>query len=127
MRTAHRRIGIEHHHLVEERIHHRPQRGNLRQRLAIRSLLAQLRNFGASARRRVVTASLASGASFTLFGDPIANPFSSACRRMFLIRLNAAEIAAKSADPRAAVNASARAIASRTSSAPAASTAFTTS
>jgi hypothetical protein len=60
----------------------------------------------------------ASGESFTSFAEPSANPFSSACRKIFLIRLNAAEIAAKSSDPRTAVSASARAIASRTSSRP---------
>ncbi len=46
---------------------------------------------------------------------------------MFFIRLNAALTAAKSSLPRTAVTASARATASLTSFAPAASTAFTTS
>ena len=35
MRSAHRRIGIEHHYFVEERVHDRPQRGNRSQRFAV--------------------------------------------------------------------------------------------
>src|SRR5581483_2857376 len=53
--------------------------------------------------------------------------FSSAWRRMLRMRLNATESAAKSSEPRTLVTASARAIASTTSSFPAARTAFTTS
>ncbi len=45
-------------------------------------------------------------------------PFSFACARIFFIRLNAADTAAKSSEPRTAVTASARATASRTSSLP---------
>jgi len=69
----------------------------------------------------------ASGASVAPCGEPTANHFSAACRKILLIRLNAADTAWKSAEVRAAVRASARAMASRTSSASAANTAFTTS
>jgi len=84
----------------------RSQRGNQRQRLAVRAHLPQRSHFRRQRGCRV-RQPLRLRRQRHILRDPSANCFSSACRRMFLIRLNAAEIAAKSSDPRTAVSASA--------------------